>query len=127
MQTGGRAGPAVLRGDDEPDLLDLLAFLVKQAGLEPLIASDPTTALELLEKEVPAIAIVDLNLRPWDGFELLKELLRRSPTMPIIVLTARDNHDDKVRALDLGADDYDVKAFGHRDLVAPINAHARRR
>ncbi|TMF74619.1 MAG: response regulator transcription factor [Chloroflexi bacterium] len=126
MQNGGRARPAVLLADDERDLLDLLAFLVKQAGLEPLTASDPTTALELLEKEVPAIAIVDLNLRPWDGFELLKELRRRSPTMPIIVLTARDNEDDKVRALDLGADDYVVKPFGHRELVARIRAQARR-
>src|SRR5712691_3953637 len=100
MQNGGRARPAVLLADDERDLLDLLAFLVKQAGLEPLTASDPTTALELLEKE--------------------------APTIPIIVLTARDNEDDKVRALDLGADDYVVKPFGHRELVARIRAQARR-
>jgi DNA-binding response OmpR family regulator len=126
MQNGGRARSAVLIADDERDLLDLLAFLVKQVGLEPFTASDPLTALALFDKVDPAIAIVDLNLRPWDGFELLAELRRRSPTMPIIVLTASDNEDDKVRALDLGADDYVVKPFGHRELLARIRTQARR-
>lgn len=118
--------PRILLVDDERDLLDLLGFLVEQVGLVPLTATDPASALEAFAKEDPSLAIVDLNLRPWDGFELVAELRRRNQRLPIIVLTARANEDDKVRALDLGADDYVVKPFGHRELVARIRAHARR-
>jgi DNA-binding response OmpR family regulator len=121
---GQRAG--VLIVDDERDLLDLLAFLVEQAGLVPLVAPEPVEALEIFDKEHPSVAVVDLNLQPWDGFELLRELRRRSANVPILVLTARASEDDKVRALDMGADDYVVKPFGHRELVARIRAHARR-
>ena len=121
---GQRAG--VLIVDDERDLLELLAFLVEQAGLVPLVAPEPVEALAIFEKEHPSVAVVDLNLKPWDGFELLRELRHRSATMPILVLTARGSEDDKVRALDMGADDYVVKPFGHRELVARIRAHARR-
>ncbi len=121
---GQRAG--VLIVDDERDLLELLAFLVEQAGLVPLVAPEPVEALAIFEREHPSVAVVDLNLKPWDGFELLRELRHRSATMPILVLTARGSEDDKVRALDMGADDYVVKPFGHRELVARIRAHARR-
>src|SRR5205823_14990655 len=96
------------------------------AGRTPLLASDATTALGLFAKEDPSVAIIGLNLPPWDGFELLEEVRRRSPSSPILVPTARASEDDKVRALDTGADDYVVKPFGHRELVARIRAHARR-
>jgi DNA-binding response OmpR family regulator len=117
---------SVLLVDDDRDLLNLLAFLVEQARLTPLRAMDPTTALDLLSKEDPSVAIIDLNLIPWDGFDLLEEVRKRNRTIPILVLTARASEDDKVRALDAGADDYVVKPFGHRELVARIRAHARR-
>jgi DNA-binding response OmpR family regulator len=128
VQVTGDGGPRarVLLVDDDRDLVALLAFLVEQAGLEPLVACEPVTALELFEKSDPTVAVVDLSLRPWDGFELLAELRRRSATLPIIVLTARNNEDDKVRALDMGADDYVVKPFGHRELVARVRARVRR-
>lgn len=116
----------ILLVDDEQALVDLLAFIVQQAGYVPLVATEPAGAIELLERENPVAAVVDLNLHPWDGFELLAELRRRRPALPIIVLTARSTEDDKVRALDMGADDYVVKPFGHRELVARIRAHARR-
>jgi len=58
---------SVLLVDDDRDLLNLLAFLVEQAGLTPLRASDPTTALDLLSKDDPSVAIIDLNLSPWDA------------------------------------------------------------
>jgi DNA-binding response OmpR family regulator len=129
---GGDSGVGVQRYeillvDDDQVLVDLLAFIVEQAGFVPLPATDPGAALELFDKENPLVAVIDLNsLRPWDGFELLAELRRRSLTLPIIVLTARASEDDKVRALDMGADDYVVKPFGHRELLARIRAHARR-
>src|SRR5712664_1282284 len=118
--------PQILVVDDDQVLVDLLAFVVQQAGFVPLVATDPAGAIELFEKEDPAVAVIDLNLRPWDGFELLADLRRRSAALPIIVLTARASEDDKVRALDMGADDYVVKPFGHRELLARIRAHARR-
>ena len=116
----------ILLVDDEQILVDLLAFIVQQAGYIPLVATEPAGAIALFEEKHPIVAVIDLNLRPWDGFDLLAELRRRSAALPIIVLTARSTEDDKVRALDMGADDYVVKPFGHRELLARIRAHARR-
>jgi DNA-binding response OmpR family regulator len=116
----------ILLVDDDQVLVDLLAFIVQQAGFVPLVATDPAGAIELFERQDPVVAVVDLNLRPWDGFDLLADLRSRSASLPIIVLTARASEDDKVRALDMGADDYVVKPFGHRELLARIRAHARR-
>lgn len=122
--SGQRVG--VLIVDDDKDLVDLLAFLIEQSGLTALCATEPVAALELFDKEEPYVAVVDLNLKPWDGFELLADLRRRSARIPILVLTGRGSEDDKVRALDMGADDYVVKPFLHRELVARIRALARR-
>jgi DNA-binding response OmpR family regulator len=130
VSSGGGASvqrSEILLVDDDQVLVDLLAFIVEQAGFVPLVATDPAGAIELFESEDPAVAVIDLNtLGPWDGFDLLADLRRRSAALPIIVLTARITEDDKVRALDLGADDYVVKPFGHRELMARIRAHARR-
>jgi len=125
-ENGGHRRSEILVVDDDRDLVDMLASLVEEAGFVPLTATEPVSALELFEKEDPAMAVVDLNLQPWDGFELLEELRRRSETVTIIVLTGRNNEDDKVRALEMGADDYVVKPFGHRELIARIRAHNRR-
>ena len=112
--------------EDDRDLLELLAFLVEQAGITSLPASEPVTALELYEKDQPSVALVDLNLDPFDGFELIVELRRRSAWLPIIVLTGRTSEEDKVRALEAGADDYVAKPFGHRELIARVRAQLRR-
>jgi len=122
----GLSSSRVLLVDDERDLLELLAFVVEQAGFVPVKAANPTEALEALEKEDPAVAVVDLNLRPWSGFDLIAEIRKRNPKLPITVLTARAGEDDKVRALDTGADDYVVKPFAHRELIARIRAQVRR-
>ena len=117
---------SVLIVDDDQDLVDLVGFLVGKAGLEALAATEPLEALALYENKHPSVAVIDLNMGPWDGFELLRELRRRDPKLPIVVLTARADEDGKVRALDMGADDYVVKPFGHRELVARIRAQVRR-
>jgi two-component system alkaline phosphatase synthesis response regulator PhoP len=127
-ETVGSEGPVIRRKqvllvDDDRDLLGLLEFLVRQAGLEPLAATEPAGAINLLDKHQLSAAVIDLNLRPWDGFELIADIHARAPSLPILVLTARGNEDDKVRALEMGADDYVVKPFGHRELVARIRAH----
>lgn len=126
MDSEARRTQGVLVVDDDRDLLDVLAQLVEQSGFIPLTAAEPAGALELFEKEQPVVAVVDLNLQPWDGYELVAELRRRSPTLSIIVLTARSSEEDKVRALEIGADDYVVKPFGRRELIARIRAQARR-
>ncbi len=118
--------PGVLIVDDDQDLVDLVGYLITKVGLQPLMATAPPGALELFESEHPAVAIIDLNMQPWDGFELLAELRRRDSRMPIMVLTARPDEEGKVRALEMGADDYVVKPFGHRELVARIRAQVRR-
>ena len=122
----GSSGGRVLVVDDDRELLDLLAFLIGQAGLTAVLAESSPLALSALNTEDPLVAIVDLNLTPWDGFELVADLRRRSPRLPILVLTGRNNEDDKVRAFDLGADDYVVKPFSARELVARIRAVLRR-
>jgi DNA-binding response OmpR family regulator len=117
----------ILVVDDDRDLVEILAFLIGQAGMIALVSPDPASALEMFERHDPSVAVIDLNhVRPGDGFELLAELRRRSMSLPIIVLTARTGEDDKVRALDLGADDYIEKPFSNRELVARIKANARR-
>jgi DNA-binding response OmpR family regulator len=117
----------ILVVDDEPDLVDILAFLVGQAGYVPIPARDSQAALEAIEREVPDLALIDINLeRTGEGFEILKAL-RRKCDIPVILLTARSSEDDKVHGLELGADDYVVKPFSHRELIARVRAHLRHR
>ena len=116
----------VLVVDDDRDLVDVLTFAFRRAGLDALPAHDSPTALKILEREQPDIAVLDVNMGAWNGFDLLKDLRRRS-RIPVIMLTARDAENDKVLGLDLGADDYLTKPFSHRELVARIRAHLRRR
>jgi DNA-binding response OmpR family regulator len=115
----------ILLVDDDPDILELLTFLVGRTGMVGLPAREVPSALTLFEAERPDIAIVDVGLGPWSGFDLVSELRSRSD-MPIILLTARNSDDDKVRGLEAGADDYLVKPFSHRELIARIRAHLRR-
>jgi DNA-binding response OmpR family regulator len=123
---GGIGRSEILFVDDDRDLGGLFAFLMEQAHLVPLVATEPASAMEFFDTQHPAVAVIDLNLRSWDGFELLAELRRRDPRLPIIVLTGRNDEDDKVRALEMGADDYIVKPFSHRELVARVRTQARR-
>jgi len=112
--------------EDAQDILRLLAFLVKRIGADPLAARDAPTALALLDREHPDLAIVGDGHGSSSGFELVAELRSRSD-LPIILLGVRDSEDDKVRGLEAGADDYLVKPFGQRELVARIRARLRRR
>jgi two-component system, OmpR family, response regulator RegX3 len=114
----------ILVVDDDRYVADVLAFVVSRAGFVPLIAYDPTTAVDLFRKHAPNISVVDLN-GPGDRFALVAELRRRSRKTFILALTAECTEEDKVRALDIGADDYVLKPFGHRELIARIRAHLR--
>jgi DNA-binding response OmpR family regulator len=115
----------ILLVDDDRELIDLLAFALRRAGLEPVTAHDAQTALRLFDDKKPDVAVLDINLGASSGLEVLKALRRRSQ-VPVIMLTALDSEEDKVRGLELGADDYLTKPFSHRELIARIRAQLRR-
>jgi DNA-binding response OmpR family regulator len=115
----------ILLVDDDRELIDLLAFALKRAGLEPISAHDANSALRVFEERHPDLVVLDINLGVSSGLEVLKELRRRAQ-LPVIMLTALDSEEDKVRGLELGADDYLTKPFSHRELIARIRAQLRR-
>ena len=110
---------------DDRDLVQLLTFLLKRAGFETLAAFDASTALSDIRASGAALVLLDITLGATSGFDLLKEI-RSQSQIPVIVLTARGSEDDKVKGLDLGADDYITEPFSHRELVARIRANLRR-
>jgi two-component system response regulator VicR len=115
----------ILLVDDDRELIDLLAFALRRAGLEPFGAHDATAALRMFEERQPDLVVLDINLGASSGLEVLKDLRRRAD-LPVIMLTALDSEEDKVRGLEAGADDYLTKPFSHRELIARIRAQLRR-
>ncbi len=115
----------ILVVDDEPPIIDLLTYNLKRAHYEVLVAWDGEQALELARQERPDLVILDLMLPRLDGLEVCRAL-RREGDMPIIMLTARDAEIDRVVGLELGADDYVVKPFSVRELLARVKNVLRR-
>jgi DNA-binding response OmpR family regulator len=115
--------------DDDRTLADLLAFTLRKAGFETYIAHDAIGALEVFEQEMMDIILLDVNLpgKPGlrDGFDVC-QAIRQTSNVPIILLTVRDEEEDIVKGLTWGADDYVLKPFSPRQLVARINALLRR-
>jgi two-component system, OmpR family, KDP operon response regulator KdpE len=121
-----RAGsPRVLVVDDEPQILRALKVLLREAGFEAVVAETAAQALDSAALSRPQAAIIDLVLPDGDGVELTRTL-REWSDMPILVLSAVGEEEQKVRALDAGADDYITKPFGVRELVARLQAALRR-
>jgi DNA-binding response OmpR family regulator len=115
----------ILIVDDEPSIVELLAYNLKQAHYEVLIARDGEEALALACRRQPDLIILDLMLPRLDGLEVCRAL-RRERDVPIIMLTARDAEVDRVVGLELGADDYVVKPFSVRELMARVKSVLRR-
>jgi two-component system, OmpR family, KDP operon response regulator KdpE len=115
----------VLVCDDEPQILRALRVVLRDAGFEAVPASTAQEALDLAAVHLPDAAIIDLVLPDGDGIEVTRTL-REWTTAPIIVLSAIGEEDEKVRALEAGADDYVTKPFGPRELVARLQAALRR-
>jgi len=111
--------------DDEPQILRALRVVLREAGFEAIAAETAEEALNRASIRPPDAAIVDLVLPDGDGVEVTREL-RRWSEMPIIVLSAVGEEEQKVRALEAGADDYITKPFGPRELVARLQAALRR-
>lgn len=115
----------VLVVEDDRNIVDLLRSNLLVRGFSVLVSTTGADALELMEREQPDVALVDLMLPATDGFELCREMRAKS-SLGIIVVSARGGETDKVRALNLGADDFLVKPFGIEELLARINATLRR-
>jgi two-component system response regulator VicR len=117
--------PKILVVDDEPPIVDMLAYNLKRANYEVLIARDGEEALIQARQGQPDLIILDLMLPRLDGLEVCRAL-RHERDVPIIMLTARDAEVDRVVGLELGADDYVVKPFSVRELMARIKSVLRR-
>jgi DNA-binding response OmpR family regulator len=115
----------ILIVDDDADLLALVGFALTQAGYVVVKAADARTAIARFDAEVPDLAILDINLPDGSGFGIC-EVIRERGRTPVMMLTARGEEEDLVRALDLGADDYLTKPFSPRTLLARVKALLRR-
>ena len=124
-QPGPARSPRVLVVDDEPQIVRALKVVLREAGFQTVAAETASEALDRAAVRPPEAAIVDLVLPDGDGVELTRTL-REWSDMPILVLSAVGEEEQKVRALDAGADDYITKPFGARELVARLQATLRR-
>ncbi len=116
----------ILVVDDEPAIRRLLRTSLVGQGYDVIEAEDGSAALAAVEREKPDLVILDLGLPDLGGIAVIRSLRQRS-TLPIIVLSVRDDERGKVEALDLGADDYVTKPFGVDELVARIRTALRHR
>lgn len=114
----------VLVVDDDPAIVRTLAINLRARDYQVQIAHDGRTALQILTEEAPDLMLLDLGLPDLDGVGVLRRL-REFSALPVIVLSARHSSDDKVEALDLGANDYVTKPFGVEELMARIRAALR--
>ncbi len=116
----------ILVVDDEPDLLAMIRSIFERAGFTQIMtAASGEAALDILAKKKPAMAILDVMMPDMDGFELLREL-RQTSGIPVLMLTARGEAEDRCRGLELGADDYLVKPFLPKELLLRVRAVMKR-
>jgi DNA-binding response OmpR family regulator len=112
--------------EDDPHIADLVDLYLRRDGFRVLLAREGRHGLELIEREDPWIAILDVGLPgELDGFAVCREI-RAKGNLPVLFLTARDDEMDRILGLELGADDYLVKPFSPRELVARVRAILRR-
>ncbi len=115
----------ILTADDDPQLLRLVSRNLQLDGYDVLTAADGQQALELIEARSPDLVLLDVMMPRLDGFSVCQRV-REFSSVPIIILTARGNDQDKIRGLDLGADDYLTKPFSVDELLARVRAVLRR-
>jgi DNA-binding response OmpR family regulator len=115
----------ILAADDDPQILRLVTRNLQFEGYEVIAVSDGQAALEQIEAHSPDLALLDIMMPRMDGFTVTQRV-REFSTLPIIILTARGQDQDKIRGLDLGADDYLTKPFSVEELLARVRAVIRR-
>jgi DNA-binding response OmpR family regulator len=120
------AGELILVVDDEANIVQLAQMYLERDGFQVVSAKDGMEALAAVADQRPALVILDVMLPELDGFEVCRRLRAENNTVPILMLTARDDDIDKIVGLELGADDYLTKPFNPRELVARVKAILRR-
>lgn len=122
------ADERVLVVDDEPDILSILVYQLSREGFRVSTAVSGRSAIETAISEIPDLVVLDLMLPELDGYEVLAQLRGHESTsaIPIILLTARTEEEERLRGFDTGADDYVTKPFSPRELVARVKALLRR-
>jgi DNA-binding response OmpR family regulator len=118
--------PTILLIEDDENISDPLIFGLQKEGMRVVLAAKGTLGLDLARREHPDLILLDVMLPDLDGFTICRTLRHESDT-PILMLTARGQEMDRVIGLELGADDYIVKPFNYRELLARIRAALRRR
>lgn len=128
LETGDVTKPLLFAVDDEADILELIAIHSRKAGFHIKTFSRAGPLLKALTEEIPDLIILDLMLPDLDGMEICKRLKKdeRTAAIPILILTAKGDETDVVLGLELGADDYMVKPFSPKELVARVHAVLRR-
>jgi two-component system, OmpR family, alkaline phosphatase synthesis response regulator PhoP len=121
----GEVSKRVLVVDDEPKIVEVVGDYLRSAGFSVTTAADGERAVALAQARPPDLVVLDLGLSGLDGLDVARHLRRASP-VPIIMLTARREETDRVLGLELGADDYLVKPFSPRELLARVRAVLRR-
>ncbi len=119
------SGERILVVDDEANIRELARIYLEKEGFHVLTAADGQAALDMARSEAPDLMVLDLMLPKLDGWEVCRRI-RAAGSLPIIMLTARDDDVDKIVGLELGADDYMTKPFNPRELVARTRAILRR-
>lgn len=122
---GKEVAPRILVVDDEPRMIRFIRMNLELEGYEVTEASNGLEALEQARDQLPDLVILDVMMPELDGFETLR-LLREISTVPVIMLTVKADEEDKVRGLELGADDYVTKPFSPRELTSRVSAVLRR-
>lgn len=117
--------PLILVVDDEPRIIRFVQINLEMEGFQVVAASDGLQALDQVREKMPALVLLDVMMPEMDGFETLR-MMRETSSVPVIMLTVRNSEEDKVRGLDLGADDYMTKPFSPRELVSRVRAVLRR-
>src|SRR5512146_1563154 len=121
----GEMSKKILVVDDEPQIVKVVKAYLEKAGFQVVTAVSGPTALSIFEKEKPDFMILDLNLPGMDGLDVCR-MIRRQSDVPILMLTARVEETDKLIGLEIGADDYVIKPFSPREVVARVRTILRR-
>lgn len=126
MAAGALAMPRILIVDDEPAIVRGLEDNLRFEGYQTLAATNGTDAIALALEQGPDLVLLDIMMPTMSGWDVCRELRRKGIDVPIIMLTARAEEVDRVRGLELGADDYVTKPFSLRELLARVQAVLRR-
>lgn len=116
----------ILLVDDEANIVQLARMYLEREGFQVSAVGDGKAALHALETQPPALMVLDVMLPELDGFEVIRRMRAQKSSVPVLMLTARDEDFDKILGLELGADDYMTKPFNPRELVARVKAILRR-